>query len=97
VVVVAPATDDALVSKLLDVFVRHLAKDVLVLGEAKAETRLTASCGSVSTTDPGADAAVLLKQADAVQYRAKDESKKHTPRVSAWAVGSGEVVTPKLA
>lgn len=91
VVVILRATADEDARKLLDVFLRQLGKDVLVLGDARLT--LTASCGSASTTDPNEDAAVLLKRADAVQYRAKDESKKHDPRVSAWAVGDGGVVT----
>ena len=92
-VVLLRNTDDDGARKILDVFVRQLSKEVLVLDGAKVEVRLTASCGSASTTDPNEDAMALLKRADAVMYRAKAESKKRRPRVSAHAVGDdGEVV-----
>lgn len=92
-VVVLPGLAEDRVGKLLDAFVRQLGKDVLVLGDTKIGVRLTASCGSVSTTDPNADATALLKLADATQYRAKVESKKPDLRVSAFAVGDGTVAT----
>jgi hypothetical protein len=50
----------------------------------------------VSTTDPNADAAALLKRADEVLYKAKPESgpsKVCVGRVSAYVVGDGEVTT----
>lgn len=93
VVFILPGIDDGAAKKLLDGFVRQLGKEALALGAANAETRLTASCGSASTTDPGADAGELIKRADKVMYRAKAESKDHEPRVSAVAVGDGEVAT----
>jgi PleD family two-component response regulator len=73
--------------------VQQLGKDAMVLGDAKAEMRLTASCGSASTTEPGEDVAALIDRSDQAQAQAKVVSKKHTPRVSAWVVGSGEVQT----
>ncbi|MDI1484498.1 GGDEF domain-containing protein [Polyangium sp. y55x31] len=87
VIVILPNVDDAAAAKLLANFTRQLAKDVLDLnGEALI---LTASCGSACTMDPNQDAVGDL--ADKAQYRAKEESKKHDPRVSAIAVGSGDV------
>ncbi|WP_437818226.1 GGDEF domain-containing protein [Sorangium sp. So ce1078] len=91
VVVILPSTADELAGKLLDGFVRQLGKEVLRLGESRAEQVLTASCGSVSTTKPVENAKELLERTDKVQYRAKHKSKEHTPRVSAIAVGDGEV------
>ncbi|MDI3290137.1 diguanylate cyclase [Polyangium sp. 15x6] len=89
VVVILPNVDDAAAAKLLDNFARQLAKDPLVLdGE---ELILTASCGSACTTDPNLDAKTIGDLADKAQYRAKYESKKHDPRVSAIAVGAGDV------
>lgn len=93
VVLILPNVSDETARKLLDVFVKQLGKDALALGDAKVRTYLTASCGSMSTTDPRADATHLRKLADDVQYRAKEESKKPNPRVSAFAVGDGAVVT----
>jgi diguanylate cyclase (GGDEF)-like protein len=90
-VVVLPNTSDEAAGKFLATFVRQLGKDVLMLGGA--EHRLTASCGSASTTDPNADSHLLHDRADAVQYRAKAESKKQNPRVSAFAVDEGDVAT----
>ncbi|WP_437981497.1 GGDEF domain-containing protein [Sorangium sp. So ce117] len=93
VVVILPSTTDEQASKLLDVFVRQLGKDVLRLGESGDELALTASCGSVSATDPAENAEALLKRADKVQYRSKHKSKEQDPRVSAIAVGDGDVIT----
>jgi len=93
VVVILPGVGDEEAGKLLDGFARQLGKDVVVLGDARAEARLTASCGSASTTNPSADAEALLKLADAAQYGAKAESKKHDPRVSTFAVGGRAVTT----
>jgi diguanylate cyclase (GGDEF)-like protein len=90
-VVILPKADDGRAGNLLGVFVRQLGKDVVSLGGV--EHRLTASCGSASTVDPGADAQALHDRADATMYRAKIESKKHDPRVSAHAVGEGSVST----
>lgn len=92
VVVILPRTTDERAAKLLDGLVRQLSKEVLRLGATVAET-LTASCGSVSTTNPAEDAKAFLERADEVQYRAKKKSKEHTPRVSAIAVGQGEAIT----
>ncbi|MDC3987298.1 GGDEF domain-containing protein [Polyangium jinanense] len=89
VIVILPNADDAAAGRLLDSFARQLAKDVLVLGEESLV--LTASCGSARATDPNTDAKTLLDLADKAQYRAKEESKRHTPRVSAIAVGAGDV------
>jgi diguanylate cyclase (GGDEF)-like protein len=89
--VVLPNTSDEGAGKLLGTFVRQLGKDALVLGDAKTAVRLTASCGSASTTDPNEDAAAVLERSDKAQYRAKTESKRHDPRVSTIAVGDGEV------
>lgn len=91
VVILRDTTDDD-AREILKLFVRQLSKDVLVLGDTKVEVRLTASCGSTSTTDANEDAKALLKRADAVMYRAKDESKKRSPRVSAYAVGDNAEV-----
>ncbi len=93
VVVILPGVGDEEAGKLFDSFVRQLGKDVVVLGDARVEARLTASCGSASTTNPSADAEALLKLADAAQYSAKAESKKHDPRMSTFAVGEGAVTT----
>jgi diguanylate cyclase (GGDEF)-like protein len=90
-VVVLPDATDKRAGKLLDAFVRQIGKEVLVLGEARAEVRLTASCGSATTTDPNEEAAALEERADKVQYRAKAVARQHTPRVSTIAVGDGEV------
>ncbi|KYF73654.1 hypothetical protein BE17_26305 [Sorangium cellulosum] len=95
VVVILSSTTDERAGKLLDGLVRQLGKDVLRLG-AEVEVRLTASCGSVVTTNPDEDAKALLARADQAQYRAKEESKKYTPRVSTIAVGDGEVTTCAL-
>lgn len=89
VVILQGASDQA--QQLLERLVRQLAK-LEVPANATAKTRLTASCGSVSTTLPSADAKQLLADADKVQYRAKAESKKHTPRVSTVAVSDGRVL-----
>jgi diguanylate cyclase (GGDEF)-like protein len=92
VLVVLPKTDDDRAGKLLGAFVRQLGKEVVMLGEAKAPVRLTAACGSMSTTDPNEDAQALHDRADKVQYRAKDVSRKRVlTRVSTIAVGEGEV------
>lgn len=93
VVVILPGVGDERAGKLLDTFTRQLGKDILVLGDAKAMVRLTASCGSVSTTDSNEDAVALYKRADDAQYRAKAEARTHTPRVSTIAVGAGDVTT----
>jgi diguanylate cyclase (GGDEF)-like protein len=97
VVVILPGVTDEAATKLMDSFVRQLGKDVLVLGDARAELRLTASCGSVSTTDPKEDAATLLKRADDTEIRAKNKSRETMPRMSAVAVGDGEVATYPVA
>jgi diguanylate cyclase (GGDEF)-like protein len=52
---------------------------------------LSASCGVTSTVDPNTDAKDLLKRVDAIQYRAKGESKKRNPRPSALAVNDEPV------
>jgi diguanylate cyclase (GGDEF)-like protein len=52
---------------------------------------LSASCGITATSDPNADARDLLKRVDAIQYRAKAESRRHTPRPSAIAVNEEAV------
>jgi diguanylate cyclase (GGDEF)-like protein len=96
VVVILPGITDERAAKSLDGFVRQLGKDVLVLGDGKLETRLTASCGSASTTNPLEDAEAVLERADKVQYRAKERSKERTPRASAIAVGDGDVTTYAL-
>lgn len=93
VVVVLPGVADELAGKLLGTFVRQLGKVAIVLGNARVAVRLTAACGSVSTTDPNEDAAVLLKRADDVQYRAKAEARRRTPRLSTIAVANGEMTT----
>ncbi|WP_437902921.1 GGDEF domain-containing protein [Sorangium sp. So ce327] len=87
VVVILPSVSSEETDKLLNLFVRQLGKEAVLLGDAKVEKRLTASCGSVSTTSPAEDAEVLLDRADKVQSRAKKKSKELTPRVSAIAVG----------
>lgn len=88
VIVLQGAEEQA--QQLLERLVRQLGKEE-VPANATVKTRLTASCGSVSTTLPSDDAKELLARADKVQYRAKAESKKHTPRVSAVAVSDGQV------
>lgn len=93
VVVILPSTNDEQARKLLDLLVQQLGKDVLRLGESGDELALTASCGSVSTTNPAENAEALLKRADKVQYRAKHRSKERAPRVSAIAVGDGEATS----
>lgn len=93
VVVVLPGVAGDHVSELVDAFVRHLRNDTVALGEIGATTVLTASCGSASTTDPKEGAEALLERADKAQYRAKVVSKKHSPRVSAFAVCDGSVFT----
>ena len=75
--------------RLLANFVRQLGNDVMVLGEARAEVRLTASCGSVTTMEPDEDASGLLKRADDMEIRAKNKSREYTPRVSVIAAGDG--------
>jgi diguanylate cyclase (GGDEF)-like protein len=92
-VVILPGVDDERAGMLLDSFVHQLGKDAVLLGDARASMRLTCSCGTASTTDPGSDAALLHDRADKAMYRAKAESKKHAPRVSTVAVGDGEVRT----
>jgi diguanylate cyclase (GGDEF)-like protein len=52
---------------------------------------LSASCGLIVTGDPNADAKDLIKRVDAIQYRAKNESKKHSPRPSVMAVNDEAV------
>lgn len=90
--VILPGVDDERAGKLLDTFVRQLGKDVLMLDGTPH--RLTASAGSRSTTDPKDVAATLFKSADKVMSRAKTESRKCNPRVSAFTVGdNGEVTT----
>ena len=91
VVVILPRVADERAVKLLELFARQLGKDVLTLGDTRL--RLTAACGSTSTTNPDEEATDLFKRADEVQYRAKAESRKHTLRVSTIAVGDGEVTT----
>lgn len=102
VLVILPKVNAELAGSLLSGFVRYLGKDILMLGEAKTPTMLTASCGSVSTTNPNEDPKALRDRADKIQYRAKegtgerDPETKHwkrtVPRVSAYAVGdTGEV------
>jgi diguanylate cyclase (GGDEF)-like protein len=93
VVVILPGVADEDAGKLLDGFVRQLGKEVRVLGDARAEVRLTASCGSASTTNPNEQALMLLKRADGAEIRAKNRSKEHAPRVSAFGVGDGAVTT----
>lgn len=96
VVVILPGVTEDGATKLLNSFVRQLGKGVLVLGDARAEVRLTASCGSASTTDPNEDAAALLKRADDAEIRAKNKSRESMPRASAVAIGDGEVATYSL-
>ena len=95
VVAILPGVADAAAAALLNGFVRQLGKEVLRLGDAKHEVRLTTSCGSVSTTDPTEDASAFLRRADQVLLRAKPASgtpKVYVGRVSAFAVGDGEVL-----
>ncbi|KYF61552.1 hypothetical protein BE11_12795 [Sorangium cellulosum] len=91
VVVILPGTTDERAGTLLDAFVRQLGKEGLRLSDGTTELTLTASCGSASTVNPAEEAKALLKRADDVQYGAKEKSKAHTPRVSAFAVADGEV------
>jgi diguanylate cyclase (GGDEF)-like protein len=93
VVVILPNVADEQAGKLLDAFVRELGKDTLSLGKGLVSTTLTASCGAASTVNPNDDAKAFLDRADAAQYRAKDVSKTHSPRVSACAVGEGTPTT----
>lgn len=92
VAVILPGVIEAAAGKLLDGFVRNLGKDLLIFGDS-TEARLTAACGGVCTTNPNENANELFKRADAVQYRAKEASKKTTSRQSAFAVGDGQVET----
>lgn len=92
-IVILPSTDDEHADKLLNLFVRQLGKEPLLLGDMEAETWLTASCGSASTVNPGEDTKALLDRADKAQERAKMASKRGTTRVSAWAVGDSQVTT----
>jgi diguanylate cyclase (GGDEF)-like protein len=93
VVVLLPGMPDKDAANLLERFVGQLGNDVQHLGDARVETRLTASCGSVSTVNAKEDASAFLERADKVQYRAKSASKKYDPRVSTIAVGDGDVKT----
>ena len=52
---------------------------------------LSASCGITATGDPNTDARDLLKRVDAIQYRAKEESKKRSPRPNVLAVNDEPV------
>lgn len=95
-VVLLPGVDDTRACELLDGFVRQLSQDALRLGDANTEVRLTASCGSASTSDPNEDAGTVLDRADKVMYRAKSESgppKAYEGRVSAFAAGDAPVKT----
>lgn len=89
VVILQGTSDQAL--QLLHKLVRQLGKEEAP-ANATARTRLTASCGSVSTTRPSEDAKQLLDAADKVQYLAKEESKRHTPRVSTVAAIDGRLL-----
>ncbi|WP_438033839.1 GGDEF domain-containing protein [Sorangium sp. So ce204] len=89
-VVVLPNATDERAGTLLGAFVQQLGKEVLRLPDGATALTLTASCGSVSTTNPAENAEALLKRADEVQYRAKRKSKERPARVSAIAVGEGE-------
>lgn len=91
-VVVLPNADDERAQMLLTAFAQQMAKDTIILGEDKTPSTLTASCGSVSTTNPAENVQAVLDRADKVQYRAKAKSKKHAPRVTAIAVGDLDVV-----
>jgi diguanylate cyclase (GGDEF)-like protein len=93
VVVILPSATDKEARKYLDTVVRQLGKDPLVLGDAKAMTTLTASCGVATTTRPDELVDALLGRADKAQYRAKAKSKDSTLRVSAIAAGDGDVET----
>lgn len=92
VVVLLPSVTDEDVRKLLGSFVRQLGRDSLRVVGAKDEIRLTASCGSASTTDPDEDAAALLNRADQAEIRAKNKSREYCPRRSAVAVDDSDVL-----
>ena len=88
-IIILPNTDDKATSKLFDSFVRELARKPIEI-ETMSYT-LTASCGSVSTTNPSEDAKALEDLADRAQKRAKIQSKAFDTRPSTIAVGSGDV------
>lgn len=93
VVVLLPNVTDEKASELLSGFVRYLGKESLFLGDEKVEWRLTASCGSVSTSNPNEQAKTLYRHADTVQYRAKAKARECALRASTIAIGDGEVTT----
>lgn len=92
VVVILPGVTDEVAGALLDKFVRQLSKDVVALGKERVAVRLTASCGSVSSTNPNEEVAALLDRADKAMYRAKGQSTQSAERVNAIAVGVREVI-----
>jgi diguanylate cyclase (GGDEF)-like protein len=89
IVIIAPGMNAEAAKKMLVQIVVQLGKE-RVDGLAAP---ITASCGVVTTTNPGRDAEELFSEADKVMYRAKQESKKHEPRVSTVVVEDGPVET----
>ena len=52
---------------------------------------LSASCGVTASTDPNTDTKEILKRVDRIQYRAKEVSKRRSPRPSVLAVDDAPV------
>ncbi len=77
----------------LEVAVKTMRDALTQLGKEKVEgvPFLSASCGVTTTTDPNTDARELLRRVDAIQYRAKEESRTRSPRPSVLAVNDNPV------
>jgi len=86
-VVVVRGADGVAAASMMRQALRQLAKE-----KVEGVAYLSASCGVIATSDASTDAATLLKRVDQIQYRAKMESKKHTPRPNVIAVDDDPVV-----
>ena len=80
VVVVMRDTSVDAASDLMRAFLRRLENEPELDNGKMGTAHLTASCGIASTTDPRAEAHVLIERADSQQRRAKVESKSGARR-----------------
>src|SRR5207244_3318867 len=87
VVVIAPRTTVEAAKTMLVQILTGLANERV---ESVTEP-ITASSGIAMTSNPASAAEELLAKADRVMYRAKEESKKRSPRASTLAVEDGPV------
>jgi len=90
VLVLLPRCDSRTAAKRLEVACRHLMRESLADNKM---TLLSISIGIVSEVDALATPETVRSAADQTQYRAKEESKRESPRPSVIAIAAAEELT----